>query len=277
MKKRVIIVIVAILCPVLVFAETEDRRVLTSHVFVPSAVVTQPFMTRDYTMFIQGGYASGSVNGTDIKYMATSFNFVTDQPIGRIVSLGFGFSAGAGTGVNETSALLFGASGNLSVAGNVKINAFQNRYFSISPFAQVGWGMRYMIQPAVAINSGNVSDLLGKNQAIEVSSGLSMAVGFFKYMGMALSASYDFLHEDGNSHSVDFATALSAGAPPIGVTVGYKLSHDFTNSTNGHTIDAGVFYMSGHHFSIGTLFQVEFLGEFSIKVYSAEFGMVFYQ
>ena len=94
---------------------------------------------------------------------------------------------------------------------------------------------------------------------------------------MSVSSDYTFEHEGGNAHAVNFAVALSGGASPIGATIGYELSHDFTGKTNSHTIDAGLFYMYRHEFNIGFMFQTHFLGVAGIKIYNAMFGMIFYQ
>ena len=297
MKYKIIFTALLISISINLFATTRDNRVLQGHVFVPTKLLIEPFFTRDYDMFVSGGLATGDVltdsEEVKLRYLATSLNFYTQQPIADSVSLTFSFNAMAGTGSDAQSAFVFGANGSIGTGGTVKVKAYKNKRFCISPFAGFGWNLNVSVNPGTALTRAiydmkdkfmnpdqimnNAQQVLSSTEhELDLFTGASFASGIFKYVGILSEISYEFDKADENTHNLYLSAVLSAGYPPVGVTTGYSLSRDLTNSANTHQFEIGAYYMVKKAFSIGLVFDfVKYPND--IKMYAGQFGMKFTQ
>lgn len=297
MRIRFVIAVSMIFLSFELFATTRDNRVLHGHVFVPTKMITEPFLTRDYDMFVSGGLAKGSVltdSGTvELRYLATALDFYTQQPIANTVSLTFNFSAMAGTGSDAPSAFVFGANGSIGAGGTLKVKGYQNKNISIAPFAGFGWNVNVNVNPGVALtkviydmNNGIMDPnqlmnsakqvLSNKENEMEIFTGISFAFSISKYFGFLSEIAYEFDKTNESTHNFYLSGVISAGYPPIGITTGYSFLRDLSNSANTHQFEIGAYYMVKKEFSIGLIFDY---GKYTnnVNVYAGQFGMRFTQ
>jgi hypothetical protein len=260
-------------------AAAPSGRMLDDHLFIPSALVRDPFTATYFQSTIGFGYATATgpafevagnvIGGGDYKFATTLQGFeiqlkLYDWWAIRIASQGVLFTA-----IDSTSAINAGVSARIQPAGGTTVS------FPLCPRVRLGGTFDFGYAPDINANiiTGVVNSVMARNISLRhlltdtrltvYQVGASAAAELHRAVGVVATAAY--LHigsdTDGVTDSVDTVSAgvafdfdLRPLTPmPIGFVVAYKLNEATTRDSGqaSQSIEGGIFYTGVGHLALG--------------------------
>ena len=262
-----------------VFGQTQEAvspsgRVLNGHLFLPSEVVGDPFITTYLGEGTAFGYATISANQVDnqgnvvgktqfrLGSLGQGFNFqlgIQDSWAIRLAASGMVLS-----GINAESALTFGATIGYSLSTGATYS-FLLGGVRLAGALDLEYSPHYTVSPLVALvnalvnNTIDTSTLFTSQDTIRLRPALLAAMGLGPALG--LRAVVDYVHESVSGTQASSNGAIGLGAAldfdfhaltpvPLGLLAGYKLSMP-TAGVVGHQLSFGLFYTGRSNLGLG--------------------------
>ena len=227
-----------------------DARVLAGHPFMPSVLVDQPFMTRQYSMALDLGAALYEFKGLTtaelqalaaagasekMNFASFALSFRTRQPIWEAIGLQVEASADALSGIDVDSLLGQGGNFGYRIGGGPFLNIYTGERVSLSSSFDFLWGRSYDFTPFPVISelenrvntaaasgrglqpgdlAGITSGLLSEYENFVFRPRMNMALGIFEGMGLFVDVAFlytDFKAQSGASQGTEQELRVGAG------------------------------------------------------------------
>jgi hypothetical protein len=261
------------------------RRELQGHVFVPSLIVTDPFVSTNASIYVGAGYSWIDGFGFDVRgnpvgansYIATALaEAVSFQAsLSRWLAVRISGGGGINGGANGRSALVVGLVEAIPFGVGVTASWKLGRLVRLGGTVDFVYDYSKLIQPLTAVRSslqaGQV-DLTGVSQRIDgytVTPGASVAIAPLPAIGLVGAAQYlwNGLYGDVSSANLSYIVLGVSGQldlRPITkwLTAGFLLAYRAqiplqSNTRFTHTLEGGIFYTGRRAIDFGIDLQVK--------------------
>jgi len=262
----------------------ETGRRLGGHDFILTDVVPDPFVTTQFRSSTGLGLVALDAGAA----MVQAQRAIGDNSSGHMQVAWFeqqiGFQAAVlpflavrvnvaglvGSGVDATSALVFGVKGGYQFDGGAtaslrlgpvclgaSFDLAYERDFVLSPLLAIAQAMEAVKNSQVP----SISKLFNDSSDIRVQPGLRAAVGVNRTFGLFANAGLDY--DGAVSGGVPSATTVQFGAglsidlnPGLSVPIGFLVAYEYetavdSSSIDRHTVSAGIFYTGRPHLQLG--------------------------
>ena len=261
------------------------RRELHDHVFMPSLIVTDPFVSTNASLYLGAGYSwidgfgldvRGNPVGTD-SYIATALaEAVSFQAsLSRWLAVRLNGGGGINGGANGRSALVVGLVQAIPFGVGATASWKLGRIVRLGGTFDFVYSYSKLIQPLNAVKSslqaGQV-DSTGASQRIDgytVTPGATVAIAPHPAIGLVGSAQYMWngLYGDVSSASLSYLVLGVSGQldlRPItqwltaGILLAYRTQIPLQSNTRfTHTLEGGLFYTGRRSIDLGLDLQIK--------------------
>lgn len=255
-----------------------SRRELAGHVFIPSALVLDPFATTHFGSTTGFGFASFTLREDagqqepprETTYQLAAISQGFGLQIGILPSWALRLSA-AGlvySGVNAEGALAIGATVGYQVSGGTELSFRIGRRFRLGASADVEYSPTYDLNIGTAITQSlqagriDAGTLLVGTQTVAVLGGVQGALAVHRSLGLLFDLRYGhaFAEQSGQkanqghfSAGAAFSFDLGAITPvPLGLVGAYRLGVPAVSQPSlSHDLSAGLFYTGRVNLALG--------------------------
>ncbi len=255
----------------------ESRRELAGHIFLPSQVVFDPFVTTHIGESTGFGYAAFRLGTTDngqktnhdlqFAFLQQTFDFQVAPMKWWAVHVQLGGTVQSG--IDADSALIRGAEVGYVVGagaifswklGRVRLGAGFD--FNYSPF--YGLSPLTALQASAAAGKVDTTTLFTSADNLNLRPSLLMAIGLHRALGLRLTIDYDHLFSGSalpDTDELNFGGLMDidlhqVSKAPVGILLGYKIGVIVSGAVAGdngieHALTAGIFYTGRRNLALG--------------------------